>query len=131
MTRVFLGPNNQFSSDNDSQTGMMLDRVLAYAARQWFRRFRGPLAHSALVNRRSMHDCLQAIIQRNQYPTCYQETERVDTNKIVDDWDKLVSDANQRATEDVLNPCDPPNSKIDRTRHQPMTTAAIILPMNW
>lgn len=66
--RIFLGPNNILTADNDTQTGMMLgrgapdrpvrrgpDRVLALAARSWFRRFRAPLAHAALINRSTMH----------------------------------------------------------------------------
>ena len=52
--RVFLGPNNQMISDNDTQTGMMLDRVLAMACRLWFRRFRAAVAHPGLITRAMM-----------------------------------------------------------------------------
>ena len=55
------------------------------------------------VNRRTMHDCLQAVIQRSQYPTCYQETDCVDTSIIADDWNKLIADnTTHRPTEEVL-----------------------------
>ena len=89
---VFLGPNNQLMSDNDTQTGMMLDRVLAWVHRHWFRRFRAPLAHAALMTRAMMQQGVQSVIQRSQYPTILGEpSRRIKTAAIADDWDKLVT----------------------------------------
>ena len=73
---VFLGPNNHIISDNNTQTGMMLDRVLAMVCRLWFRRFRAPLMHYALVTRALMQRALQLVIQRNQYPTVLELPKR-------------------------------------------------------
>jgi hypothetical protein len=89
--RVFMGPNNTVLTDNDSQTGIMLDRVLAYACRWWFRRFRAPLAHPALVTRSTMHRCVQAVIRRTQLPTERPEDGACDTTDIADDWDKMAN----------------------------------------
>ena len=90
--RVFMGPNNRMVSDNDTQTGMMLDRVLSMACRQWFRRFRAPVAHASLITRSNMQRCIQSIIRRSQYPKVIgQPKERVRTSAIPDDWDKMVN----------------------------------------
>ena len=90
--RVFLGPNNRMVSDNDTQTGMMLDRVLALACRNWYRRFRAPMAHASLVTRVMMQRCVQAIIRRSQYPKLVGlPAERIKTSFIPDDWEKMVN----------------------------------------
>lgn len=88
--RIFMGPNNQFMHDNDSQTGMMLDRVLAHACRSWYRRFRAPLVHCALLTRATMHRSLQAVIRRSPGVRHRKDTDRMDTTLAPDDWDKLL-----------------------------------------
>ena len=92
LGRVFTGPNNRMVSDNDTQTGMMLDRVLAMACRQWYRRFRAPVAHSVMITRVLMQRCVQSIIRRSQYPKVVGlPADPIRTSAIVDDWDKMVN----------------------------------------
>ena len=99
--RVFLGPNNRLMSDNDTQTGMMLDRVLALVGRQWIRRFRAPIPHCALVTRAMMQHAVQVVIQRSQYPTIIGEPKKqVRTSAIRDDWDKMVCPNDMRVLSD-------------------------------
>lgn len=98
---MFLAPNNRLTSDNDTQTGMMLDRVLALVCRRWLRRFRAPLPHSALVTRGMMQRAVQAVIQRSQYPTVVGEPKkRIRTSRIRDDWDKIICPQNMRVLSD-------------------------------
>ena len=98
--RVFMGPNNRIVSDNDTQTGMMLDRVLAMVCRNWYRRFRAPLCHYGLVTRSMMQSALQSVIRRSHRPTVLKE-DTVKPAGIVDDWDKMVSsDTMQVLTDD-------------------------------
>ena len=91
LGRCFLGPNNQVIVDNDAQTGMILDRVLSYAARAWYRRFRAPLAHPALVDQYEKESAVQGIIARRAVAqmSFTAPSQLVD---IVDDWDKMVAD---------------------------------------
>ena len=60
----FLGPNAQVVTDNDGHGGFMLDRVLGHAIRNWYRKFRAPLAHPALIGQADKEHAVQAIIAK-------------------------------------------------------------------
>ena len=92
---VSTGPNNTLIRDNDTQTAMMLDRVLAVVCREWFRRFRAPVPHVSLISRDAMQRALQTVIRRSQYPQVRRiGDDGPSTITVADDWDKMLENGN-------------------------------------
>jgi hypothetical protein len=87
--RVFLSPDRKITHDNNCQNALLMDRVLAYACRSWWRRFRAPLAYPALFTRKMKTHCTTAVMQRSHAPRVVPDAARnVDPVLIEDDWEK-------------------------------------------